>query len=329
MTDHHLEVRERSAWKVATTEWDEFACRVLSSSFIGSFQTIAFFRLTHRVIVFELFTPSVGGYTRKIGQCALAVGFRQKRFLESIQILPEFAHLKLAFLDHVIERMGKGSYRYGSHWNIEDIDVAEHLMKTRKVTWYLPFNVDYVDFTQWADYERYIKSVSSNVKRDFTKAESLGPALQLVVAQGFSGIKYVPALTKLRRAVISDKHRHEFSFVRSFVEVVSRIAIYRKSSSVAIVFHEGEPISSFFGISFGDRLYYLTGGTIPNKLGTGSFLFLSLIKDWYRHFPGGKFVMGFTRGSHSPSEYNEGAFLYRRKLRVTQSSGVEIKFAVD
>ena len=75
--------------------------------------------------------------------------------------------------------------------------------------------------------------------------------------------------------------------------------------------------AAFFGVHFGDGICYLGGGTEDKSEGFGSFLFLTLIEQWFAQHPQGTLYLGERLPGLDPQTYTHGNLLYRRKLRAT------------
>ena len=96
---------------------------------------------------------------------------------------------------------------------------------------------------------------------------------------------------------------------------------------IATVRAEGRCPGAFFGVRFGDDFYYLAGGTEKNAHGYGSFLFLTLIEQWFGANPNGKLYLG--RQTLCGSGHLQPAnALYRRKLRATSGPGTAFRLQV-
>ena len=89
-----------------------------------------------------------------------------------------------------------------------------------------------------------------------------------------------------------------------------------------MVRRDSECLAAFVGVEFGNRIYYLVGGTKSNRDGAGSFLMLNIIKYLYENHQDGELLLGFCRGIVPPKDYEDGILLYRRKLRAEAVSGV-------
>jgi hypothetical protein len=88
------------------------------------------------------------------------------------------------------------------------------------------------------------------------------------------------------------------------------------SAFIATARASGRPEAVFFGVEFGDRICYVSGGTRDRSEGFGSYLFLTLIEQWFARHPRGALHLGVTEPGLAPEAYTRGNLLYRRKLRA-------------
>ena len=62
--------------------------------------------------------------------------------------------------------------------------------------------------------------------------------------------------------------------------------------------------------------------------GYGSYLFLTLIDEWFRAHPTGRLYLGRQVACVDPATYKRGNHLYRRKLRATTGPGTAFQVRV-
>jgi hypothetical protein len=309
-------------------QWDEFAWRC-GASFMSAWSVVRLARLTNRIVVIEIFIID-GTHSHKIGQCALVVKRREVKFIDRLMLLPEYRSEWAACVSAIVERFGPRAYRYGSHWNEEepcDVPVPQSYSVEQK--WSRDFHVDAVDLSQWTDFDHYLESISNNVRRDLAKA-----ACEIRVAVrtrcGWPAVLDISALTAVRRHVMQKNHKPFSAILDAFVHL-GKIAVFGSRACVVTASHNSKKLAALFCIEFGDCLYYVSGGVLPNDVGLGSLIMIKTIERWHADHPRGRFVMGYAKGQNSPEEYTGGALLYRRKLRVRSRHGVEftIKFSRD
>jgi Acetyltransferase (GNAT) domain len=310
---------ERSARSVDGPTWDAFilAC---GGSFLGTWCVVRANRLLSRIRVFEFFVNE-NGSAHKIGQCAVTVAPRRRiRFLDRLHLLPAWADHWERCVGLVVERCGAGVYEYGSVWNAEerrppDGAVGGWVSRT------LPgrrFLIDRVDFARWPTIAQYRDEVSENIRRDYRKAVAASATLEC--RQGLAALRDVITLCRLRSLVMR-RNRKAYSLVMDIARHVLKIACIGKLAFIATVRAEGRCPAAFFGVRFGEDIYYLAGGTEKNANGYGSYLFLALIEDWFATHPTGKLYLGRQVACVDPATYKRGHHLYRRKLRAIAGPG--------
>jgi hypothetical protein len=251
--------------------------------------------------------------------------------LDCICILNEYEQYWSECFKIITRIYGPNTYSYGSLWNQEPQRTDELLGQKITGTPKKKFHIDIVNTRTWPTFDAYFRALSKTIRHDYQRAQRLSD-MRVEVRRGFRAISLIPALIKCKKAV-SDKHGSNYdegkNTIIDFIEILGKIILFRNQAVIALAMYDANCLAGFFGIEFGNRLYYLTGGTIPNRQGAGSFLTLSLIKYLYENTPNGQFVMGFAATELDPSNYpEEGAFLYRRKLRVEAVSGVYESFSV-
>jgi hypothetical protein len=314
-----LKISERAFASFKPREWDNF---VLASggSFLGSWGVLRARRLFDSVKLLE-FHADNGVVAQKVGQCAVIVRRGKVIFLDRICLKPTYEHLWGRCFRLVTQGFRAKTYHYGSHWNLEqrseisalDGCAAEAMLDDQ-------FHIDLIDFRDWTDFEAYFRSVSENVRRDYRKAKSTEARVE--TRRGLAALRDVFALVRLRAEVKRKNHVRSSFFADYFVHV-AKLAVLRQSGFITTVRMDGICYSAFFGIEFGPNLYYISGGTTNNRYGFGSYLFLTLIQNWFAEHPDGKFVMGFCSGHRDDWTYSRGVLLYRKKLRVSSVDGME------
>jgi hypothetical protein len=311
-TDTPVVAYERTIDEIDSAAWDRFVV-ASGGSFLGSWRVIRAEGLLAPLRIFELY--AAGPSPRlKIGQCALAITHDGARFLDRLQILPSHEGLWLAALQRVIERCGASHVTYGSPWNAEHRCLAAlragwpGARATNAAT-----GIDAVDFPAWRDFAAYRRAVSENIRRDYKKAAALSPAI--VVRRGVSACRDIAGLVGLRRQVMR-RNQEPFSTVIDAPLHALKLLCMRDDAFIATVRAGGYPEAAFFGVEFGGRLYYVSGGTRDRSDGFGSYLFLTLIEQWFAAYPRGALYLGVTEPGLVPETYTLGNLLYRRKLRA-------------
>jgi Acetyltransferase (GNAT) domain len=300
-------------------EWDDFAAET-GESFLGTWNVISARRLSGEVRLFDFILVDGIGTRKKIGQCAVHISRGTATFLDKIQLLPEQRHLNRESFDLVRDPLGDMTFKYGSRWNDEDEFNLEDLSQFDVEA--STFHVDLIDLRDWPNYAAYRRSVSENIRRDYKKAKEAGAVLR--TAYGYDALRDIGALVSMRRHMLR-RHHLSLSRIVDFFSHIGRLFVLGKNAFVTTVRVKGKVYAAFFGVEVGDRLYYISGGTRANHLGAGSFLFLTLIENWFTKHPNGEFLMGDCPEPYYRPEHDVGIVLYRMKLRVKSLNGVEFR----
>jgi hypothetical protein len=282
------------------------------------------------VRLFEFFTDDESRTPTKVGQCAVAVTRGKVTFLDCIHLRPAQRHLWEQCFKLVVQRFGDATYHYGSSWNHEaPVELgAIQGFKTQTVP-RATFHIDVIDFRDWVTFPQYRRAISENLRRDYRKAQNSSATIK--TRCGLAALRDLFALVTLRAQVMHKNGKRLSSFV-DYVRHVVKLAVLGEKGFITTVRMDGRCYSAFFGTQFGSNVYYISGGTRNNGHGFGSYLFLTLIEDWFVRHPIGKFFIGFAPGAftgpHDQRSYHAGTLLYRRKLRVSSMNGVEFQLRV-
>jgi hypothetical protein len=319
-------IAERTFRSIDAAAWDAFVL-ASSGSFLGSWSVVRAERLIRRVRCFEFLVPAQGGAPLKVGQCAVATVRGEVRFLDRLHLAPAHRHLWDRCLHLVVERCGPAVYRYGSPWNHEDRQPVTALGAAGAGNLSdIPFRVDLIDFGRWADFAAYRRSVSENIRRDYKKAVEASARVE--IRYGLAAVHDLLAFVRLRREVML-RNGEPFSPLLDYVRHALKLACIGQLGFIATVKTGGRCHAAFFGVRFGDGFYHLAGGTAKNSQGFGSYLFLTLIEQWFTEHPRGRLYLGIHRGpSVDPSAYTRGNLLYRRKLRAASVEGAQFSATV-
>lgn len=320
-----VKVLERPPRSVNAAEWDEFVRRC-DGSFLGGWHLIRTNRFLSRIRIFE-FIVSEEGRPRKIGQCAVAIAAGRVRFMDRLHLLRPWAEHWDRCLQLLVERCGSGVYEYGSLWNAEsrhlpDGPVGKWISQTLPGK---PFLVDRVDFGRWDGFEQYRADVSENIRRDYRKAVAASAVVE--TREGRAALRDVYTLVRLRGAVMR-RNQERFSAVADFVRHLVKILCIGQGAFISTVRAEGRCPAVFFGVRFGGDIYYLAGGTEKTANGYGSYLFLTLIEEWFAANPNGRLFLGPQLACVDPQTYTGGNQLYRRKLRATAGPGTAFQLRI-
>lgn len=313
-----LTLMQRSFSSFRPAEWDNFA-RAGGGSFLGLWRVVNVHRFCGRVRLFD-FLLADGTYTQKVGQCAVRISKRKVAFLDRIHLLVGYEHLNRGCLDLITQQCGHVMYRYGSHWNNEshfDLSSLQHFDVSKNF-----FHIDVIDFNDWADYTAYFRAVSENIRRDYKKAREAAPVVK--INRGIRALRDLPALMAMRRQMIR-RNKLSSSRVLDFLLHAAKLVALGQNGLVVTAKIRGTCYAAFFGAQVGNRLYYISGGTRSNRLGVGSYLFLTLIEHWFSQHSNGQLLMGDCSTLPDSPMHDCGSLLYRRKLRVRSVNGVEFE----
>jgi hypothetical protein len=314
--DAAVVLHERAIGSIDPVEWDRFAV-ASDGSFLGSWKVIRAERLRRAVRVFEFSTAATP--PAKVGQCAVAITGRGVRFLDRIHLLPGYAAAWEHCLSEVVARCGGRSCTYGSTWNHEArcVAAAGTALPRGRVT-DRGLRLDCIDFSTWPDFAAYRRAASENLRRDYKKAAAAAPIL--TTRRGVDACRDVPALVGLRRQVMR-RNDEPFSSVVDAPMHALKLMCLGDDAFISLVEANGRAQAAFFGVRFGSAFYHVSGGTADKCEGFGSYLFFTLIEQWFAEEPRGKLYLGITEPGYVPENYGHGTLLYRRKLRAVSVPG--------
>lgn len=313
--DAGLALVERSISTVQPAEWDAFAHQC-GGSFLCSWKVIATERLRSRVRLFELHLPLGAGATRKVGQCAVSIARDRVTFHDRLQLLPDCNPLWERGIHLVIDRCGPAVYEYGSLWNQEERRLGA--APSAATVTDDEFQVDRIDFSNWRDFAAYRRAVSENIRRDYKKAAAA--SAEVVFRSGPAALGELRSFVRLRGEVMR-RQKEPYSATADYARHMLKLVCLGSDAFVATVRTPGRCHAAFFGARFGGSFYYLGGGTEDRCQGFGSFLFLTLLEQWFAERPGGSLYLGSHIGQPKSWTYTGGNLLYRRKLRAVSLPG--------
>lgn len=253
---------------------------------------------------------------RKVGQCALAIGRGRVKFLDRLLLLPDADHLWERGIHLITERCGRAVYEYGSLWNQEErrLDAIPASATLEDDV----FQVDRVDFANWPDFAAYRRAISENIRRDYKKAAAA--SAEVVVRSGTAALGELRSFVRLRGEVMR-RQKEPYSAAADYARHTLKLACLGSNAFVATARTQGRCHAAFFGARFGDSFFYLGGGTEDRCQGFGSFLFLTLLEQWFAERPEGALYLGAHIGEPRSWTYTGGNLLYRRKLRAVSLPG--------
>jgi hypothetical protein len=320
-----LKITERSYSSYQENEWDNFA-RGSFGSFLGSWSVITARRFFGTVRFFDFVLTDGSSVYHKVGQCALLIDAQSVSFLDRIHVIPAQRDLRDQCLALVVQQFGARSYNYGSHWNEEEYS-TDPAVCGFAIGAFIdhPFQIDVIDFREWADFSAYRRTVSENIRRDYRKARNAETRVR--TRFGLAAARDLVALVAMR-ACMMRKNKERFSQVFDFFLHAAKLAILGKNGFITTARINGRCYSAFFGAKFGHNIYYISGGTRQNRLGAGSYLFLTQIEAWFSEDPTGKILMGDSASPSDENAYNFGSLLFRRKLRTRPVDGVKFQLGL-
>jgi hypothetical protein len=310
-TDAPVAVHERLIAEIDPPAWDRFVV-ASGGSFLGAWNVIRAERLLSTVRVFELVTT--GSVPVKIGQCAVAIAQDRVRFLDRLHLLPSHVEVWPHALHRILDRCGGAFCTYGSPWNAERrcLSSVRTVMPAARIV-DASAGIDAVEFASWADFATYRRDISENIRRDYKKAAAAVPTL--AIRRGVAAWREIVGLVGLRRQVMR-RNQEPFSTLIDAPLHALKLLCLGDSAFIATVRAAGRPEAAFFGVEFGDGVYYVSGGTRDRSEGFGSYLFLTLIERWFAAHPRGVLHLGGSLPGVEPEAYTRGNLLYRRKLRA-------------
>jgi hypothetical protein len=293
-----IEVRRTS---LSGSRWDAFAQRCDASLWCADGTiSIALF-LRHFCIFARRYEFYSVGPDLKIGQCAVGFGPSGRVILDGLQILGEHESLWGDALIALLVKIGNGNYIYGSDWSVER-SRYEELVSLPGVTVISrsAITMQAIDFSKWASWDAYFADISTNIKRNIKKAKSSHPDAKITIESKKITLSSFFILLRLVGAVANRKQLN-FSYTKLMFSLAIRVLFLRPYARLGLITDAGTPFSAFFGICFGDNVYFLKGGSIAGSSGLSWVLLLEMIKTSFEHSHGrGKFLMGMVHDDDEP-----------------------------
>ncbi|PHK96312.1 hypothetical protein CR162_02935 [Pseudoroseomonas rhizosphaerae] len=309
-------------------EWDCFAQRC-GASFRCAHKALALWQLDHhlpyRLRLLEIHALR-GGERRKVGQCAVGIGLRQRVFADSLQLLPEERGLWPQAMQAVLGRLGPGEYRYGSQWSLEAPREAELAdIPGISVTAVEPITVHAVPFREWGSWEDYLRGLSNNARRNARRAQEQFADLSVETRRGWETLRRWGALQGLK-SMLAERKQLDFRLPRQFLRFAMRLVAMRENNFIAVARGGGQDMAAFAGIDFGPNTYFLDSGARDTRNGTAWHLMLAMLRRAYGRAPEGHFVMG---AQYARDPVDEGLHFSRRQCRAAFLPTSEVSFRYD
>lgn len=285
-------VRSYGPNDIEPAKWEAFASRC-GASHHCALEHIRFWQLSQRVRLFEIFRMEHGA-PAKIGQGAVTLGLRSRRFLDSLQLLPGHDASWKPAMAAILRELGPGRYRYGSAWNLESCRYQDmQSLEALRIESAEPFAVQAVDFSNWADWDSYLHGVSNNARRNAKRSTQAHPDRTMPLHQRWAMLGKVRQLTRLRLAVCRRKGL-EFQTMREWLRATIRAVIWRRYAFIACFEARAQTLAMFSGIHCGGNTYYLEGASREGNEGASWSLMLAMLQRGYERNPHGFFVMGIV-----------------------------------
>lgn len=323
---------ERASSRLDPAAWDAFAASA-GATFRGSHQYLWTWRLRrafgYRLRILEIYADEQGA-KRKIGQCAVGVARRRGAnvFLDGLNLAPEEEHRWPEAIQAVLAILGPGVFEYG--WQLSTEPRREAVLATVDGVSILsarPLVVQAVDFSRWESWQAYFKAISENSRRSAKAAERDLPNLRMTVHTGISALRDIPAVARLRDSV-GERKGLDYQG-QSALRYAFGVITGGNRFTTAVASADGRPLSSYYGADFGERTYYLEGGSAPNNGGAAWSLLIDMLRRSYERHPRGKFVMGYIDYSIHQDDVGGGLLRARNACRVVEYETSVLRFRYD
>jgi hypothetical protein len=305
--------------KISKADWDSFAI-ACDASYRGLHAWIKFRQLrSHiffRVIRYGIFLQGEGAAHSKIGQCAIGIGPRNRIFADGLQLLPEYTDFWAACMQVVLNKLGAGQYLYGSDWSLEPPRESElATLAGVAVTHVDRHMVEAVDLARWRSWTEYERSISTNVRRNIKKAQGNYENTYLEIRRGIDALVYTAQIVYSRSKMLSRK-MISLDLAGIMRNHIMRSTCLPEYAFSAVLRANGKILATLGGAEVGRQAYYFDGGTQQTDC-SGWLLMMSLIEDFYKRHPNGRFVMGASCRDNDQIEGWNSSARYRRDARVS------------
>jgi hypothetical protein len=304
------------------SDWDTFA-QACNVTFMCSHANVSAERLRSHVRFFAAYLE-----VTKVAQCAVA--FRRfgrtrhiGRFVDGMQLLPEYATLWGHVMQGMLRILGPGRYYYGTEWSIEE-DRTNDLTALHGITiqTVLPYVTHGVDFSRWPSWEAYRQAISNNARRNAAKALKSDPKTEILINYGSRTILDTIPFMRMR-SLMRYRKGLDFNVLEQAMRYITRMLLMRKHGYTARVVHLGKVVSYFCGIDFGRHIFYTYGASVPEKNGASWLLILDMLQRSWK--PDGKFLMGQAETGAG----RDNLFLFRQHCRVSDFPGAILRFTYE
>jgi hypothetical protein len=297
-------------------DWDRFAIRC-GAGFQSQSRRLLMLGLIRwlawrgRLRCFEIFDGE-----QKIGQTAVVTSPQGHFFVDRLMILREFEHLWSAAFQSVLEGIGSGRYSYGSQWSTEPArEVLVAQLEGVRLGQVRPIVVQYVDFSQFANWDAYYSAISTNSKRNGNMAKKLFPDIRVNIRDGVAAFPALRRHIALRGRILESKSIN-FDALTAALSSYAGVLAFGKNLRIANACAEGRVLASMRVIDIGDASYYLDGGREVGQNGASWLLMINKLQMAYNRNPKGKFVMGYIDYTIHDEDIGGGLIRSRRSCKV-------------
>jgi CelD/BcsL family acetyltransferase involved in cellulose biosynthesis len=320
---HDVKARQVSLSGPDAENWDQFA-RLCGAGFHARRRRLLVLgrlrALSGRVRLrtFALFKGNI-----KIGQAAIATTGDRHVFIDRLMILPEFENFWREGLRSVLDLVGSGHYRYGWQWSIEPArEALVAQLPGVKITDVRPIVVQYVDFSQFPDWDAYYSALGGAVKRNGALARKHFSDIRVDMSRGLTAVSKLRRHVELRGRTLARKSlimTENFATLRS---VAGALAL-GEEQQVLTASTGGRILASKRLICLEDATYYLDSGRARGDNGLSWLLMTETLRATFRRHPGGKFVMGYVDYALHDESRSGGLIKSRRWCRaIDQDSSI-------
>lgn len=303
-------------------EWDQFVGKC-GCSYRCLYRASWFLHGNHRSVFnirrFDIIV-TIGVTKQKIGQFVVVATRKIKVFSDQLQLLPEWQHLWREVMEEILEKLGPGRYRYGSEWMTGPCR-AESLQQFSNINVLSikKANLEVVDFSNWPDWNNYWAAISKNITRNYNKYVRDNESQGLTIVDFRYSLRFFIDISRIKSSTIMGKG---LSSSRMKIYVKGALRYYSLSSHIKFVTcaAANRRLESFAAcVAIGGNTYYLEGGSLKLKAGSGWFTLMSAIRQAYHSGKGkGLFIMGPVDDATVGKAHWIGLEKSRQQCRVVQ-----------
>ena len=303
-------------------EWDHFVAEC-GCSYRCLYRASWLLHGNHRTVFsirrFDILLTS-GTVKQKVGQFVIVVTRKIRVFSDQLQLLPGWQHIWPQAMEKVLEEFGSGRYRYGSEWMTGPCR-AESLQKFSNIRILSAKKayLEVVDFSSWADWNSYWAAISKNIIRNYNRYVRESEARGLNVLNVQHSMKFYFDIQRIKSSTIIGKGVASSKVKLHVKGIVRYFALSRHLKFVTCATPAGRLDSFATCVAIGGNTYYLEGGSLKLKAGSGWFTLMSAIRQAYHTSKGGGlFIMGPVDDATSGKAHWIGLEQSRQQCRVVR-----------